>query len=329
VELRQIRYFVAVADQLNFRKAAEHLHIAQPPLSRQVRQLEEELGVSLLSRNKQRVERTRAGHAFLEHARKLIVQAGQATQVARRAQKGESGTVRIGIASGLGGKVSKIIFDFLKCFPDVDMECKDVFSNLQNEALRKTEIDVGFLRPPVDRANLDCELLCEEHFVVVLPRNHPQAGRRFVRLKDVADEPLLMFDRRVSSGLYDKIMGLYSKHGFTPQVIATHVEAHEEAGPIMIAAGKAIFVGVGATMNRSICGLDLVSVPLHEPEAKFEVYVAWRKGEELHAVQAFLESVHHVYNSSTCKTDLAQPAVRKEHGRAHGNSNGNANGAER
>lgn len=108
MELRHVRYFIAVAEYLNFSKAAVQLHIAQPPLSRQIRQLEEDLGVELFVRNKRHVELTKAGHVFLTEARKLVVQAGHATEAARHAQKGESGLVKVGIASGLGGIVSKI-----------------------------------------------------------------------------------------------------------------------------------------------------------------------------------------------------------------------------
>jgi DNA-binding transcriptional LysR family regulator len=295
VELRHVRYFIAVAEHLNFRKAAEHLHIAQPPLSRQIRQLEEDLGVALLVRNKKRVELTKAGQVFLEHGRKLIVQAGHATEAARHAQKGESGIVRIGLASGLGGIVSRVVFEHRKHLPTVDVECRDIFSTLQNEALVKDEIDVGFLRPPVDQMNLACELIFEEEFVVVLPKTHRLAKRRTVRLKDVANEPLIIFDRNFSIGLYDKILGLYSKQGFTPRLTINHVEAHEEAGAIMIAAGKAIFLGAGATVNRSVAGLELASVRLDEPDAKIEVYVAWRKGEESPAILDFLNSVRRVF----------------------------------
>jgi DNA-binding transcriptional LysR family regulator len=295
VELRHVRYFIAVAEHLNFRKAAEHLHIAQPPLSRQIRQLEEELGVTLLLRNKQRVELTKGGIAFLEQARRLIVLAGHARQVARRAQKGESGSVRIGIASGLGGVVSKVVFDLRNQLPEIDMECKDLFSAQQNDALVKSEIDVGFLRPPIDRMNLNCELLFEEEFVVVLPKTHRLANRGSVRLREVAEEPLILFDRNLSTGLYDKILGLYSRNGFTPQLTVTHVEAHEEAGAIMIAAGKAIFVGAGGTVNRSVHGIELASLRLNEPDAKIEVYVAWRKDEESPSVLSLLESVRRVY----------------------------------
>ena len=143
----------------------------------------------------------------------------------------------------------------------------------------------------MDQVNLDCELLYEEEFVVILPKSHRLAKRRALRLKDIADEPLIMFDRTFSSGLYDKVMGLFSRQGFAPHLVVTHVEAHEEAGAIMVASGKAIFVGAGAIVNRSVSGLELASVRLSEPEAKIEVYVAWRKNEDAATVLAFLDSV--------------------------------------
>jgi DNA-binding transcriptional LysR family regulator len=295
VELRHVRYFIAVAESLNFSKAAEHLHIAQPPLSRQIRQLEEDLGVTLFSRNNRRVELTKAGRVFLEEARKLIVQAGHAAESARHAQMGESGFVRVGIASGLGGAVSRVVFEHRRRFPAIEIECRDIFSTFQNEALRKGEIDVGFLRPPVDQVNLDCEIVFEEDFVVVLPKRHRLAKRKSIRLKEIADESLLIFDRNFSSGLYDRILGLYSRQGLTPHLTVTHVEAHEEAGAIMIASGRGIFVGAGATVNRTVSGVELASIHLDEPDAKIEVYAAWRKWEDSPAALSFLDSARRVF----------------------------------
>jgi len=289
VELRHIRYFIAVAEHLNFRKAAQRLHIAQPPLSRQIRQLEETLGVDLFARDKRRVELTKAGFAFLEEARKLMVQAGQAVEAARLAQRGETGIIKIGIASGLGGVVSRVVFEFRKRCPEIEVECRDIFSNFQSQSLSRREIDVGFLRPPLDHVVLDCELLYEEKFVVIVAKPHRLAKRRSVRMHDIATEPLIIFDRNFSSGLYDKILGLYSRHGLTPRLFPRHVEAHEEAGAIMVASGKAIFMGAGAIVNRSVAGIQLASVRLNEPEAKIEVYAAWRKGEASPAVLGFLD----------------------------------------
>lgn len=291
VELRHVRYFLAVAEHLNFSKAAQQLHIAQPPLSRQVRQLEEDLGVLLFVRNKRHVALTKAGHAFLDEARKLIVQAGHAAEAARHAHKGEYGVVKVGIASGLGGAVSRAVADHCRRFPGINIECKDIFSTVQNQSLHRREIDVGLLRPPIDQVNLICELLFEEHFVVVLPKNHRLAKRKSVRLKEVGNEALLVFDRSFSSGLYDRILGLFSKQGLTPHMMMTDVEPHEEAGAIMVASGKAIFVGVGAIVTRSVAGVELASVRLDEPEAKIEVYAAWRRDEDSPAVLSFLDSV--------------------------------------
>ena len=295
MELRHLRYFIAVAEQLNFSRAAKQLNIAQPPLSRQIRQLEDDIGVQLLARTKRQVELTNAGRVFLEEARKLILQAGHATEVARRAQKGESGAIKIGIASGMGGMVGRVVAHHCQRFPEVDIECRDIFSTIQNEALRKRDIDVGFLRPPVDQVNLRCEMLFEERFFVVLPKTHPMAKRRALRLKDIANEPLIIFNRNISSGLYERILDLYRKRGFTPHLTVTHAEAHEEGGTIMVASGKGIFIGVGAIVTRSVSGVEVSSMPLNEPDAKIEVYAAWRKGEESAAVVAFLDSVRRVF----------------------------------
>lgn len=297
MELRHIRYFLAVAECLNFREAAQFLHIAQPPLSRQIRQLEEYLGVALFIRNKRHVELTKAGHVFHEEARKLIAQAAHTAEAARHAQKGETGVIKIGIASGLGGIVNRMVSAFRKRSSSVEVECRDVFSNFQSDALRKLEIDVGFLRPPLDHINLDCELLYQEEFVVILPKTHRLARRRSLRLREIAEEPLILFDRNFSNGLYDKIVALYSRQGFTPRLLPTHVEAHEEAGAITVASGKAIFLGAGAIVNRSVAGIDLVSVRLREPDAMIEVYVAWRKGEDSPSVKTFLNCVRNVMAS--------------------------------
>jgi DNA-binding transcriptional LysR family regulator len=295
VELRHVRYFLAVAEHLNFSKAAQQLHIAQPPLSRQIRQLEDDLGVSLFVRNKRHVQLTKAGLVFLDEARKLVVQAGYATEAARHAQKGESGFVRIGIASGLGGAVGRVVIDHCRHLPAVNIECKDIFSSQQSALLHKREIDVGFLRPPIDQVNLDCELLFEEEFTVILPITHRLARRKSLRLKEIADEPLIIFNRNFSSGLYDKILGLYSRQGLTPHFAVTHVESHEEAGAVMVASGRAIYIGVGALTTRSVEGIDLAAVRLDELDAEIDIYMAWRKDEASPAVLSFLNSARRIF----------------------------------
>lgn len=300
MELRHIRYFIAVADLLNFTKAAQQLHIAQPPLSRQIRQLEDELGVELFARNKRRIQLTRAGRIFLEEARKLTVQAEHARDAAQRAQQGALKLLRIGIGAGLARAIGNVVVEHHRHSPDIDIECKDIFSSPQNEALRTGEIDVGFLRPPVDQVNLNCELLFEEHFVVIMPKSHRLARRGSLKLADIADEPLVIFDRKRSTGMYDKVLGLYSSRGLTAPVAMTHVEAHEEAGAITLASGKGIFIGAAAIvkLNRSLASTELALAELDEPDAKIEVYIAWRKDETCPAVLAFLDSVRRVFRAA-------------------------------
>jgi len=214
-------------------------------------------------------------------------------EAARHAHEGECGSIKIGIPSRLGGVLSAAIAEHCKRFPALDVQRNDICSSLQNEAMRNGEIDIGFFRPQIDHAHLDCELLFEEEFVVVLPATHRLAKRRFLRAKDIAGETSIIFDRSFSSWLYDKILGLYSRQGLRSHLTVTHVE-DEEAGALMVAAGKAILLGVGATANHSVPGADLVSIRLSEPEVKIELYMAWRKNEQSTAVFSFLDSVRRV-----------------------------------
>jgi len=147
------------------------------------------------------------------------------------------------------------------------------------------------LRPPIDQEALNCELLYEEEFVVVLSKSHRLAKRKALRMRDIADEPLIVFGRNYSNTLYDKILGLYGRHGLTPRLITLAMEPHDEAGAITVASGRAIFVGAGAFVNRSQVGIELASIPLKEPEARIEVYAAWRKDEDSSAVGEFLDCV--------------------------------------
>ena len=295
VEFRHLRYFIAVAERLNFSRAAQHLHIAQPPLSRQIRQLEDEIGAQLFERNPHGVKLTAAGAVFLEEARKLILQSAHAVEVTKAAQRKPAKIVKIGIASGLGGVVSQVIDEYSQRFPGVEVQCKDIFSGPQIEALLSRETDVGFLRPPIDSASLDSDVLFEQDFVVVLPKRHALANRKSVRLKDLAGEPLIIFERSLSSALYDKILGLYRREGLTPHLTVTHAETHEETGKVMVASGQGIFIGVGAMVSTSITGVDLAGVRLKEPGAKIEVLMAWRRNEKSAAVHDFLNQTRRVF----------------------------------
>lgn len=291
MELRHLRYFVAVAEDLNFTKASQRLHIAQPPLSRQIRQLEDELGIQLFIRDRKRVTLTDAGQAFLKEAKSLIAQTARVLDSARRMQNGEAGIVRIGIAAGLGELVNRVIAQHSKRFPGVELQGKDIFSTLQNEALRDRKIDVGFLRPPIDPVNVMSEELLKERFVVLVSKSNPLSKHKTLHLKQLINEPLLLHERNVSSGVYDRVLGLYHRAGITPNVVHTATGPYEEAGAILVASGKGIYLGVGEVVAHPACGSQVAVVPLDEPGAAMAVHVAWRKEERSPAVLSFLDSV--------------------------------------
>ncbi|HTZ32433.1 MAG TPA: LysR substrate-binding domain-containing protein [Methylomirabilota bacterium] len=298
MELRHLRYFVAVAESLNFSKAAARLHIAQPPLSRQIKQLEDELGTALLVRDRRSVVLTDAGRVFLQEARGILNQTVHAVDSVRRAAKGELGKLRVGIGSGLGQAVNRGLFEHVKSHPGVEVECQDILSSLQNAALVEREIDVGFMRPPVDAESLTSQKLFEEPFYVYIRKSHPLARRRKLKLADLKDETLLLYDRNVSRGVYDKTLELYREAGLTPRIIRTRTAPYDEAGAVLVASGKGIYLGVGAVREKPGASSEVALVPLDEPNAKVYAHVVWRKGETSGVVLAFLETVKRVFRNN-------------------------------
>lgn len=298
MELRHLRYFVAVAETLNFSEAARKLNIAQPPLSRQIQQLEAELGARLFLRDRRRVELTDAGRVLLHEARMLVNQTLFTMDAVRRAQGGEYGLVRLGIGSGLGKKIKRVLARHARRFPDVDLRCKDILSTRQNEALVERQIDVGFLRPPVDAQRLVSEPLFEEQFLVFLSKKHPLARRRKLRLKQLAGETLLLYDRNQSTGVFDKTLELYRQAGLSPRIIFTATAPFEEAGVLLLSSRKGIYLGVGAVLTDPTGASEVAAIPLDEPEAWIEVHMAWRKEETSPAVLAFLDSARSVLKRS-------------------------------
>jgi len=303
MELQQLRYFVELARELNFSRAAQRLNISQPALSRQIQQLESELGLRLFVRDKRSVYLTDGGRALLDDAQSLVSHAARFKDTASLAAQGKAGVVRIGIGMELGEHVNAAVTQHTKHFPSVELELHDIFSTRQNHALRERIIDVGFMRPPVD-AGLVSETIVEEHFEVVIYRKHPLAGRKSLRLAELAGEPLLIHDRSWSTSLYDKILDLYKRAGISPKVVRTTSLPYEEAGAMVIAAGKGIHLGVssspgtGTTLCHPLFVDKLAVVPLSEPGAELDVQVAWRARENSPAVLAFLKTVRYVFRTA-------------------------------
>jgi DNA-binding transcriptional LysR family regulator len=278
------------------------LNISQPPLSRQIQQLESELGLRLFVRNRRSVYLTDAGRALLGDAESLVDHAARFKDTASLAAQGKAGVVRIGIAMGLGEHVNAAVTEHSKHFPSVELELHDIYSTRQNHALRERIIDVGFMRPPVD-AGLVSESIVKEHFEVVICRKHRLAASKSVTLAELAGDPLLIHDRSWSSSLYDKILDLYKRAGVNPKVTQTSSFPYEEAGAMMIASGKGIYLGVSSSpaTGTTVCHplfVDRLSVvPLNEPGAELDVHLAWRARESSVAILAFLKTVRYVFRT--------------------------------
>lgn len=219
MELRHLRYFVTVAEELHFGRAADRLQMAQPPLSQQIRQLEQELGVQLLYRTKRTVQLTESGRVFLQQARQILAQSEQAIEMAQRASRGEVGRLAIGfVGSATYSILPLALRTFRRRFPDVHLLLREMTTTEQIEALHDNQIQLGFVRSPLNDAELSVETILQESFVAVLPKDHVLASQDQVLLPSLANEPFVFFPRHLGTGFYDQIVDMCQQAGFTPHV---------------------------------------------------------------------------------------------------------------
>ena len=306
MELQRIRYFVAVAEELSFTKAARKLRIAQPPLSRQIRILETAVGAKLLERNTTHVSLTNAGRLFLNDARIILRQVAQAMDIARNSNSGETGLIRIGIGKGLGEMVSRIVYHYLEAHHGVEIAFKDIPSGYQADALVAHKIDFGFLRPPIDTARLASAHLFDERFSVVLRKSSPLAKFKYLKLKQLVNEPLLLIDRNLSPGVYDKTLEMFRIAGLTPNVVPTETLAHDEGGAVLVASGRGIHIMVGKHPYFPYFQDKLTAIPLHESSASIGVFAVWQNDEGAKVVLDFAAFVQATFKDKPKLVDLTK-----------------------
>lgn len=219
MELRHLKYFVTVAEELHFGRAAEKLHMAQPPLSQQIKGLEDELGVQLLTRTKRRVELTPAGRLFLDEAHLTLQQSERARRIAVEAQQGIRGRLRIGFVTSASYSILPVVIRrFRRENPEIDLELVEMTPCLQIGALERGEIDIGILRPPVESIRMTMQTVLAEPLVAALPVDHRKAAQKAIDLKSLAEEAFVLFPRQHGPGIYDVIMKACHEAGFTPQI---------------------------------------------------------------------------------------------------------------
>jgi LysR family transcriptional regulator, benzoate and cis,cis-muconate-responsive activator of ben and cat genes len=229
MEIRHLRYFLAVAQELHFRKAAEKLFIAQPALSRQIRQLEEKTGVRLFTRTKRSVRLTEAGKYFCREATEILQKLENITQKAKQIDAGTAGKIRIGyVGSAMHSILPKIITRLQKDFPDLHLELMEMPPVAQLQWLREGKIDLAFLRnpPDVDNERIS-KVVYSETFSLVLPLNHALSEKSFRSLKDVASDKFILIPRSANEIYFDSIVALCIADGFSPEII--HESAYADS----------------------------------------------------------------------------------------------------
>ncbi|MFZ0634702.1 MAG: LysR substrate-binding domain-containing protein [Candidatus Acidiferrales bacterium] len=304
MELHHLRYFLAVAEDLSFTLAAKRLKMAQPPLSRQIQFLETELGVQLFERRSRRIFLTDSGSRFMTAARLVLEQAQLALDVARQSHNGEVGTIRVGFGKGLGDVVSLVINQHVRLFPEIEFDFRDILSGHQSEVLTNRKIDVGFSHGPATSLDVASEKLFRERLSVVLARTNPLAKRRYLRLKDLSQETLLLIERWISPHVHDLALSLCRNAGLSPRIVMTESTCYDEAGALMAASGKGVFLAVGKNPTHPSFADRLVALNLREPQATIEVHVAWRRDESSCTILNFIQTARALLQGVTRVLDM-------------------------
>jgi DNA-binding transcriptional LysR family regulator len=286
MELRHLRYFVAVAGEMHFGRAAARMNVAQPALSRQIRDLEAEMALRLFERDRRRVSLTAAGAAFLEEVRRILELVERAVEVAHRAARGERGTLHIGYVPAVAYTgLPEIVRAFRRRLPEVAIQMHEMHPARQVEALFRDDVDVGFVRGPVHEPALAIEVVLEEPLVAALPSGHPLAARRRLTVAMLAGEPFVLQARSRGPGFHDQILAICRAAGFSPRVVQ---EGSQTDAVSLVASGAGV-----AIVPRSLRALRRAGVvyrPLRERPTT-QLAMVWRTDESSPLVREFVAEV--------------------------------------
>jgi DNA-binding transcriptional LysR family regulator len=312
MELRHLRYFVAVAEELNVRQAANRLHLSQPPLSRQIHDLEDEVGTKLFVRSQSGMRLTEAGRTFLKEARSILAQSQRAVQLAQAASRGEAGQLDIAYAvEGFEPVLLRVIRLFRRLFPMVELGIRELRYHQQVQELINRRIDLGYvgIRFPELESELVFECLWKAPFLVALPPGHPMAKQRRLRLSALANEKFIS-NRRTAAAYHSRFVSHCRSAGFIPEI------APEEADGALSLLG---FVSAGfgvAHVPETFQHILPVAVefrPLRPNIPTFDFHIAWRRDNQSTILHAFLEMVRQNAHAVT-----KGPKVRGERSEVRG-----------
>lgn len=292
-EVWQLRYFVALAEQLHFGRAAQSLHISQPPLSRAIRALEERLGVALFARNRRRVALTPEGARFLDEARRMLGQLERTVLELRGMASGEQGRLRIGFVSLADyGVLPGLLKAYKAERPGVTLALREMLSPDQAIALAAGELDFGLLLPPVSgAARLEHVVVQRERFVAALPSRHPLARvRGKLAVSELDGEPLVMVPREIAPGLYDIVKGLAARAGISFHVAQEAIQMQTVVSLVSSGLGAAMVPASVANLGRR----GVVYREIKDSHPALDLWLAWPRGSLGAPAQEFLAHVRRV-----------------------------------
>ena len=294
MELRHLKYFVAVAEELNFARAARRVHIAQPSLTKQIQQLEQELGFPLLYRTKKKVELLDTGLVFLEEAQRLLRQADSAIQSARRTHTGEGGPLVIGFSQSAAPEVlPRILRRYHALYPKVVVDLLEIVTIKNAEAFLESTTSVALVRSPtfLSRELFCFETIQHERFVVALPDSHPLAKQKSVRIQSLASEPLIVPPLQPGWGYADSMFQIFRDYGIEPRI------AQEAIGALavvtLVAGGFGVALAPASMGNFSLPGVTYR--PINGRCRTSDLTLVWGRGSRASTVRAFLEVVREEY----------------------------------
>lgn len=269
MELRHLRYFLAVAREANFTRAAEQLGIGQPPLSQQIKQLEQEIGVRLFRRTAHGVVLTEAGEAFQNEAKQVMEGARRATLAAQRADRGETGRLRVGFtgSAAFNPVVSNTIKRFRRTYPDVELTLEEANTMQLLQGLQADRLDTVFIRPGVGVPDgLDLHRLADEAMKIVVPSDHPLATHKRAAVSALANEPFVLFPRAIGISLYEEVFDVCEKAGFSPRLA---LEAPQILSVVsLVAAGLGVSIVPAAIAQVKIADVRYLDISGVAPVAR-------------------------------------------------------------
>jgi DNA-binding transcriptional LysR family regulator len=286
MDLRHLRYVIAVAEELNFTRAAARLNITQPPLTQMIRQLEQELGFPLFYRTKKVVHLTSAGRVVVEQGRKLLAGIESLKRAAWRASRGETGRLSIGFVGSIAFHyLPEVLREYRAAVPAVDIELHELKNAALYDALKRDQVDVAFMRPYFDDDELRVEKVLEERLWVALPAGHALARRKSLSIAALRNEPFVTANMRPAPSMFALVMRLCERAGFHPEVVQAATDTQSVIG--LVAAGIGISIVPDSLARLSIGGVRYAR--LSDVRERAPIVMAWRKNDRNEVLKPFVD----------------------------------------